>query len=134
MALLPPPPISETELSAYVDGEAAPERKALIEAWLARNPPQAARVQAWRRQNHALRAALGRLPCQAPPAASPAVQPHAARPDAEAVAKVTPLRPDAQGSTPRRAPWDRRDLIALISAGSFLAGAGVACLAGYLMG
>jgi anti-sigma factor RsiW len=125
MALLPPPPISETELSAYVDGEAAPERKDLIEAWLARNPPQAARVQAWRRQNQALRAAMGRLLRQAPPAAPPY---------GEAEAKVTLLRPDAQGSKPRRAPWDRRDLIALIAAGSFLGGAGVACLAGYLMG
>ena len=37
-------PISETELNAYVDGEAYPERQAVIEAWLAGDPAMAAQV------------------------------------------------------------------------------------------
>ena len=53
MASLNPPPISETELNAYVDGETFPERQAIIEAWLVGNPAEAMRVKAWRR--HGLR-------------------------------------------------------------------------------
>ena len=118
------PPISETELSAYVDAESSPDRKATIEAWLARNPAQAAKVRAWRRQNQALRAALGR--------AQPPMTIKTFRPEAQSEEhNVTPLFADA---TNMRAPWDRRDIMAAIAAGAFLAGAGVACLAGYLMG
>ena len=125
MALPSPPTITDAELSAFVDGEAAPERRALIEAWLARNPAQAARVKAWRRQNQALRMAMGRLLCEEPPE-----RPQERR--AEAESKLTPLFPDAPA--PSRRAWDRRDILALVCAASFLAGAGVACLAGYFMG
>ena len=51
-------PISETELNAHVDGELFPERQALVEAWLAGDPAQAAQIRSWRRQNQALRAAM----------------------------------------------------------------------------
>jgi len=130
MPLLPPLPITETELSAYADGEAAPERIPVIEACLARDPAQAAKVRAWRRHNQVLRTMMGRLPCEAPPDALV----RAARPQVDAGAKVTPLFPATPRSAPRRASWDRRDLMALVTAGSFLAGAGVACLAGYMLG
>lgn len=126
MALPSPPTITDAELSAFVDGEAAPERKAMIEAWLTCNPAQAARVKTWRRQNQALRMAMGRLLCETPP-----VRPDLL-PGPEAQSKVTPLFADAP-APPRRA-WDRRDILALVCAVSFLAGAGVACLAGYFMG
>lgn len=131
MAFPPPLPITDAELSAYVDGEAAPERRALIEAAIARDPSQAGKVRAWRLQNHALRAAMGRLLCEAPTRPIRTVPP---RPKIEAEATVTPLFPDASTSAPPPARWDRRDALALISAGSFLAGAGVACLAGYFLG
>jgi anti-sigma factor RsiW len=43
-------PILEPELHAYVDGELPAERRAAVEAWLAANPQDAARVAAWRAQ------------------------------------------------------------------------------------
>ncbi len=129
MSVLNPPSVSDVELSAYVDGEAAPERKQLIETWLARNPAQAAKVRGWRRQNQALRLAMGRILCE--PTPTPLM--NVPRRKAKAGGKITPLYAGpAESKAPR--DWDRRDLLALVSAGSFLAGAGVACLAGYLMG
>ena len=124
-------PISETELNAYVDGETFPERQAVIEAWLAGDPSEAARVRAWRRQNQALRAAFVRILSEPLPAglADLASQ----RPAASA--RVTML-PPAVGAPPppRPQPWDGADRLALIIAGSFLAGAGVACLGAVLAG
>jgi anti-sigma factor RsiW len=46
-------------LSAFVDGELSGERRAEIEAQLARHPQAAARVAAWRAQKAALRALCG---------------------------------------------------------------------------
>ena len=124
-------PISETELNAYVDGETFPERKALIEAWLAGNPAEAARVRAWRQQNQTLRAAFVRILSEPLPADLADLA--TARPATRArVAMLPPIvgAPPA----PRPQTWDRADLLALIIAGSFLAGAGVACLGGLLAG
>ena len=120
--------ISETELNAYVDGETFPERQALIEAWLARNPVEAARVKAWRRQDQVLRATFGRILSEPlPPGLAEAASPTPAN-----ARPVAALRPMAQARPmPAIHPWDARDRLALIAAGSFLAGAGVACLAGY---
>jgi anti-sigma factor RsiW len=42
--------ILEAELHAYVDGELPADRRTAVEAWLAANPPDAARVAAWRAQ------------------------------------------------------------------------------------
>ena len=124
-------PISETELNAYVDGEAYPERQAVIEAWLAGDPAMAAQVRAWRGQNQALRAAFVRILSEPMPAGladlaskRPATSAHVA------------MQPPMVGPrlTPRPQPLDRRDRLALIVAGAFLAGAGVACLGGVLAG
>ncbi len=120
-------PISDIELSAYVDGETFPERQAHIEAWLARNPADAARVKAWRRQNQALRATFGRILAEPPPAALLTVR----RDEAAAASNIATLIP-ACAPLPRAR--DSQDRLALIVAGSFLAGAGVACLAGMLAG
>jgi anti-sigma factor RsiW len=124
-------PISETEVTAYVDGEAYPERQAVIEAWLAGDPAEAARVQGWRRQNQALRAAYVRILSEPMPAGladlAKGFPPNANRPTAR---PHIPLAPPA----PPPHPWDRRDRLAVIIAGSFLAGAGVACMAGLLAG
>lgn len=48
-------PITETELHAYVDGQLPAARHAEIDAWLAEHPEEAARLHAYRAQNHALR-------------------------------------------------------------------------------
>jgi anti-sigma factor RsiW len=47
--------ITEADLHAYVDGQLPDTRQAEIEAWLAGNPEEAARLHAYRAQNHALR-------------------------------------------------------------------------------
>ena len=48
----------DVTLQAYLDGELDPGRAAEIEAWLSAHPEAAARVEAWRRNDHLLRAAL----------------------------------------------------------------------------
>ena len=48
-------PITETDLHAYVDGQLPADRQAEIEAWLADHPDDAARLHAYRAQNHTLR-------------------------------------------------------------------------------
>ena len=124
-------PISETELTAYVDGELFPERQALIENWLAGDPAQAARVRAWRRQNQALRAAFVRILSEPLPAGLADL----ARQRPATSARVTTLPPFVGAPpAPRSHAWDHADRLALIIAGSFLAGAGVACLGGLLAG
>jgi anti-sigma factor RsiW len=51
-------PISDEQLSAFVDGELAPGPQAAVEAWLRAHPEDAARVEAWRRDREALQRAL----------------------------------------------------------------------------
>lgn len=48
-------PISENDLHAYVDGQLPAARQAEVETWLADHPDDAARLHAYRAQNHALR-------------------------------------------------------------------------------
>lgn len=50
--------IIEDDLHAYADGQLEAARRAEVEAWLAAHPEDAARVQAWSRQNHALHEAF----------------------------------------------------------------------------
>ena len=49
---------TEQELHAYVDERLTPARRAEVEAWLAANPQQAARIEGWREDARRLRAAL----------------------------------------------------------------------------
>jgi anti-sigma factor RsiW len=124
-------PISETELNAYVDGESFPERQTVIEAWLAGDPAAAARVRAWRRQNQALRAAFARVLSEPMPEGLADF----ASPRPASGPRVTALPPiHGARRAPQRPPWDRYDRLALVAAASFLTGAGVACLAGFLAG
>lgn len=49
---------SEDELHAYVDDRLEPSRRVEVQAWLAANPQEAARIEAWRSDARRLRAAL----------------------------------------------------------------------------
>ncbi|MFJ4157554.1 anti-sigma factor family protein [Pseudomonas sp. NPDC089752] len=49
---------SEDELHAYVDDRLEPTRRAEVQVWLAANPHEAARIEAWRDDARRLRAAL----------------------------------------------------------------------------
>lgn len=51
-------PITEAELQAHADGRLPPERAAIVAAWLAEHPDERARIEAYREQRDALRAAL----------------------------------------------------------------------------
>jgi anti-sigma factor RsiW len=51
--------VTQDELHAYIDGELPPDRRAAVEAWLARNPDDAARVAEWRAHADAIRARYG---------------------------------------------------------------------------
>lgn len=48
-------PITEAELHAYIDGQLAENRRTVVEAYLAAEPEEAARLQAYREQSAALR-------------------------------------------------------------------------------
>lgn len=52
---------TEHELHAYVDERLDPARRAEVQAWLAANPQEAARIEAWRVDARRLRAALAGL-------------------------------------------------------------------------
>src|SRR6476469_5368308 len=52
-------PVTEDELHAYIDGELPGDRKAVVAAWLAEHPEQAALVAAWRAQAESIRAHFG---------------------------------------------------------------------------
>src|ERR1700741_1933464 len=55
------PPVTEDELHAYVDGQLADDRRAVVEQWLAEHAEDAARVTAWRAQADAMRARYGAI-------------------------------------------------------------------------
>lgn len=61
-------PVSEDELHAYVDGELAPDRKAAVEAWLAKHPDDMTRVNGWRSLADAIRARYGAVATEPVPA------------------------------------------------------------------
>ncbi|MDD9906655.1 MAG: anti-sigma factor [Rhodospirillaceae bacterium] len=56
--MTPPAPVTEQELHAYVDGALDAETRARVEAWLAENPGDAAKVAAYTAQNEALHQAF----------------------------------------------------------------------------
>jgi anti-sigma factor RsiW len=69
-------PVTEAELQAWVDGQLAPARHAAVDAYLARHPAEAKRLQAYREQNAGLRALFQPVLDEAlPPALAPAPQP-----------------------------------------------------------
>ena len=51
-------PFDDVELSAWLDGELTPERRAMIEAWLHEHPIDAAQVRLWAADREALRSQL----------------------------------------------------------------------------
>lgn len=59
--------IDETDLHALVDGELDPDHRHRVEDHLLLNPADAALVEAWRRQNAALRAAFEPVALETPP-------------------------------------------------------------------
>jgi len=72
-----PETLSETDLHAYVDGELDADRTADVEAWLSTHPDDAARVHAYRLQNHQLNTLYGDLiDAPVPPAITAAVRQH----------------------------------------------------------
>ncbi|HNJ46349.1 MAG TPA: hypothetical protein PLA33_09480 [Ottowia sp.] len=62
-----PGTIDDAELHAYVDGQLAPARRAAVEAWLAQNPEDAARVADYAALNAQLRAHFEPVLNEAPP-------------------------------------------------------------------
>ena len=126
--------VTEIDLNAYVDGETAPDRRALIDAYLAAQPSEAARVENWRRQNDLIRAALGRFGHDGP-----------ARPRAGSVPqlRIEPARPAAPAAPPtvtglpirlgEVATFQPRKL-AIAVFGAFLAGAASTAVAVALFG
>ena len=133
-------PISEVELTAYVDGEVFPERRSMIEAWLAHDRADADRVESWQRQNEILRAAYGRLasePLPARPAQTPAKWPGGEGRVAAIVssrvadAGAPPLQQSTRILQLRR---EQRARTLLAVAAAFVAGALIACLAALTIG
>jgi hypothetical protein len=55
------PPVSEAELHGFVDGSLERGRREAVQAFLAVSPADAARVETWRRQNEAIRAAFASI-------------------------------------------------------------------------
>lgn len=51
-------PVTEADLHAYADGQLPESRRPLVEAYLAARPGDAARANAWKRDNEVLRALL----------------------------------------------------------------------------
>lgn len=96
-------PITEADLHAYVDGQLAPARQALVDQYLSTHPSELERVQDWRQQNALLRSLLN-------PVLDEPVPPRMAMPPSR-------RRPVAMP------PWSWRGLaagvlVALVSAGA----------------
>jgi anti-sigma factor RsiW len=61
-------PVTEDELHAYIDGELPADRTQAVEAWLAAQPEEAARVAHWRMQMELIRAHYGAVATEPVPA------------------------------------------------------------------
>ncbi|MCB1475707.1 MAG: anti-sigma factor [Rhodobiaceae bacterium] len=61
-------PIREEDLIAYADGRLGADRRGEVESWLRDHPNDAARVDAWRHQNEAIRTAFGPVAAEPLPA------------------------------------------------------------------
>ena len=109
--------VSEVDLHAYVDGELASGRVDAVRAHLREHAADAARVDAWRRQNAGIRRAYDLLPRDPLPKLSRKASEEA-------------IRPAAADSTPRldliRAARRRRRAMTMLA--TFLGGACVALL------
>jgi anti-sigma factor RsiW len=109
------------DLSAWLDGECDPERRARVEQSLRGEPALAARLSAWRRHDSALRAAFAEDPPRAAATGSGLVE-----------SGLDPLRAPPAFARDDEAPGDgarasaRALFIALIA---FLAGAAFSALA-----
>jgi anti-sigma factor RsiW len=122
------PPVSEAELHGFVDGDMDRGRREAVQAFLAASPGDAARVETWRRQNEAIRAAFapaetGPLPWSLP------LAPGAEAEGAAATRHAAGGQAEASDSHPWRERWFAR-LIGL----SFASGALLAASAAYLAG
>lgn len=119
------PSISDEDLQSFVDGELDPARKKAVLSRLAASPADAARAEAWRRQNEALRAAFVGIP---PEPAPPSLAPRCGSAHAEAVPSTSGAAiPDTSTGSFRR---DR--VLALGIVLGFAAGAATALGVGLL--
>ena len=132
--------VSAAELSAFLDGETDPSRRALLREHLRTSPADAQRLTRWRQREEALRATFapaireGAGPI-APLARSldQKVFPRDRRPEARVVGEISrpleePIRSGLVGQTAKR---QRRQTL-IVAASAFLAGA-VAMLAAIAM-
>src|SRR6202045_3929571 len=120
------PPVSEAEMHGFVDGDLDRGRREAVQAFLAASPGDAARVETWRRQNEAIRAAF------APVETGPLPWSFPLAPGAEGVPATrhaAERQTETSGSHAWRARWFAR-LIGL----SFASGALLAASAAYLAG
>lgn len=117
------PPVSEEELHGFADGDLDRGRRAAVEAHLAASPGDAARVETWRRQNEAIRAAFA--PVETGAWAVPLGSGTGGAETGQAAGGQT----EANGSVEWRARWFTR-----LMGFSFASGALLALSAAYLAG
>ena len=60
-------PIAEDDLQGYVDGQLDPHRRAIVEAYLAINPDEAERIEAYRTQRIGMHVLFDRASDEAVP-------------------------------------------------------------------
>ncbi|MCE4226808.1 anti-sigma factor [Methylobacterium sp. C25] len=68
MSVGDPRPVGEDDLHAFIDGRLAPERRVVVETWLAKNPETAERVRADRALRERLRERLAPIAAEPIPA------------------------------------------------------------------
>ncbi len=121
----PLPSISDEDLHGFVDGELDPARKKAMLAHLQDCPADAARAEAWRRQNEALRAAFADVLTEP---ASPSLLPCA-------MSAFADIGPSASGPGSSKAPGGRFRSGGLTTVGlglAFAAGVATALAAGMI--